>query len=333
MKGKMLSNFKKFLVISLCLIIQAPFLGSGLLYASEVDNQNLETTENIESTAENNNTTSDTDVTVDTSVTDYSSFSSETSSQNMMVMATSTLNSIVVNYVDETTGENIAPSYRALIESGSTWSATSPDISGYEISDISQATMTGVGGQDGKIATYVVKYHPIDTTYTIIHMMELDKGVYYQIDSEQRLALSNTTVEVMPKNYTGCTCITADCVVKVAPDGTSCIYLYYDHTDSLYTIYFYTEGSYVSSISGQEGDAIIPPADPTRAGYDFAGWSEAIPSTMPDHNMYINATWVPGEANYLVEYYKENPEKNGEYMLERTVAKTGLTGHRQEQQI
>ena len=60
-----------------------------------------------------------------------------------------------------------------------------------------------------------------------------------------------------------------------------------------YTITFDTNGgSGVASIT-QDYDTKINVKDPTREGYDFAGWDQKIPDTMPDMNMSLKAIWGP----------------------------------------
>ena len=50
-----------------------------------------------------------------------------------------------------------------------------------------------------------------------------------------------------------------------------------------YTIVFDVDGgSAVESITAAYGDEIEAPADPTKTGYAFGGWSEEIPAIMPD---------------------------------------------------
>ena len=46
------------------------------------------------------------------------------------------------------------------------------------------------------------------------------------------------------------------------------------------------------------------PANPTRDGYEFAGWDGELPSTMPDYEVSLKATWTPvGPATHKVEYF------------------------------
>ena len=63
-------------------------------------------------------------------------------------------------------------------------------------------------------------------------------------------------------------------------------------TVNKYTITFETDGgSDVVPITQDYGTEITKPADPTKTGYTFIGWSEAIPATMPAKNMTITAKW------------------------------------------
>ena len=60
-----------------------------------------------------------------------------------------------------------------------------------------------------------------------------------------------------------------------------------------YTLTFDTNGgSAIAPITQDYGTAITAPADPTKTGYTFAGWTPAIPATMPAENMTIKAKWA-----------------------------------------
>ena len=60
-----------------------------------------------------------------------------------------------------------------------------------------------------------------------------------------------------------------------------------------YTITFNSnDGTDVDPITQDYGSTVTPPAAPTKTGYDFAGWTPALPETMPAGNMTVTATWT-----------------------------------------
>ena len=64
-------------------------------------------------------------------------------------------------------------------------------------------------------------------------------------------------------------------------------------TVNQYTLTFDTNGgSTIAPITQDYGTAITAPADPTKTGYTFAGWTPVIPSTMPAENLTIKAKWT-----------------------------------------
>jgi len=64
-----------------------------------------------------------------------------------------------------------------------------------------------------------------------------------------------------------------------------------------YTITFDSNGgSEVASVTQDYNTVITRPSDPTKDGYDFAGWSPALPNTMPAEDMTLKAVWGPKEV-------------------------------------
>lgn len=60
-----------------------------------------------------------------------------------------------------------------------------------------------------------------------------------------------------------------------------------------YTITFDSNGgSAVAPITQNFGMAVTAPANPTRAGFGFTGWTPAIPATMPAANLTLVAGWI-----------------------------------------
>ena len=88
---------------------------------------------------------------------------------------------------------------------------------------------------------------------------------------------------------------TTDIVVKIGTKTYTLTILRNSGTGggaTSYTLTFDTNGgSTIAPITQDYGTAITAPADPTKTGYTFAGWTPAIPTTMPAENLTVTAQW------------------------------------------
>ncbi len=78
--------------------------------------------------------------------------------------------------------------------------------------------------------------------------------------------------------------------------------------------------------------AALRPANPTKAGYTFAGWytnsdcagtAYTIPDTMPGENVTLYAKWTPNMASYTVEHYQKGLD--GMYVLAERQTMSGIS--------
>ena len=84
---------------------------------------------------------------------------------------------------------------------------------------------------------------------------------------------------------------------------------------NIYKIKYVVEGKVINEVSLNYGDKIAKVDDPTLEGYEFIGWSEQLPESMPDHDIEVHAifnkveftiTYMVDGTVYKVETYREN---------------------------
>ena len=66
-------------------------------------------------------------------------------------------------------------------------------------------------------------------------------------------------------------------------------------------------GSAVEAINTNYGTTVTPPADPTKTGYKFDGWSPAVPATMPAANIICIAQWAEIIPSFTITDTELNP--------------------------
>lgn len=107
--------------------------------------------------------------------------------------------------------------------------------------------------------------------------------------------------------------------------------LYWDNLKDGYVIAPFTNGgSYLPIIIKKYEEAVAAPEDPTKSGYQFAGWysdesltrSFTFPKTMPNVDTNIYAAWVPAtDTPYTVEHYRQKLGSSEYELAEREVLK------------
>ena len=95
--------------------------------------------------------------------------------------------------------------------------------------------------------------------------------------------------------------------------------------DGYYIAYDTAGGTNVDPTVKKFGEAVTPPENPTRRGYDFTGWyidalctiPYEFPATMPNEDTLVYAGWTPASVYYTVEHYTQNIGGNGYTLYER----------------
>lgn len=186
-----------------------------------------------------------------------------------------------------------------------------------------------------------------NTGYTVEHYLQkLEGDGYTKQETEELTGTTGENVNAAPKSYTGFTCDEkVEGTIKsgtIAADGSLVLKLYY--TRNSYTV-TYTDGVDGAEVFADDehnnvayGSTIPAFKDgtPTRAGYNFNGWTSSVEgvtpsSAMPASNVTFTATWT--EKNKATINYEVvgpagcgsvNPANEWKYVDDLTAA-TGST--------
>ena len=171
------------------------------------------------------------------------------------------------------------------------------DFAGWKLNGVGDAmmTVTIAQGSTGHLA-YTATWTP--TVYNIVYTMDggtatPDNPTTYTIETET-FTLNNPTktghtFKGWKLNGEG------DAMMEVTIAQGSTGHLAYTATWQVnkYTITFDSNGgSDVDPITLDYGSTVTAPAAPTKTGYDFAGWTPALPATMPAENITVTANWT-----------------------------------------
>ena len=223
--------------------------------------------------------------------------------------------SIIINYVFANGGQAANP-WTATVAKGSDYNqtVTSPTVVGYAPD---QATVDVDVKDIQSDKTYTVKYQPAEVEFTVKHYQQnVSNDEYILADTETKTGYTESKVgDKLKKSYDGFTGLLYDTTTKIASDGSTVVEIYYDR--NYYLMNFDLDGGYgVEPIYARYG-AKIEVGKPTKAGYEFVGWtkdnqSATISDTMSAENTTYKASWEKGDnVKFTVVFWYENADDDG----------------------
>ena len=217
---------------------------------------------------------------------------------------------IIISYVFED-GEQAANPWSATVATGSTYvqDITSPVVVGYE------PDQAVVHVDSAAATTYTVTYKPAKVGFTVKHFLQNTTNDDYTLHSSVPMTgLTNSPVgKGLGGSIEGFTTLLYDTTTKIAADGSTEVEIYYDR--NYYLMSFDLDGGYgVEPIYARYG-APVSVGEPTKGGYEFTGWTPAIPAAVPASNLTFKANWKAGTSGFTVVFWYENanPETDGTY--------------------
>ena len=236
---------------------------------------------------------------------------------------------IVINYKFEN-NEIVSDPYTANLAEGSSFSATVtfPTVVGY-LPYVGETQQNSIELNYTSITADVtinVVYKPTNVNYTVIHYQQnVDNDQYTEVARETKQGLTGAQVPEVAKTYEGFYNLLYE-KPAIAADGSTVIEVYYDRY--YYLMNFDMDGGYgTEPVYARYGAPIGEVTEPTKAGYEFGGWSETdggtaveIPKTMPAANKTYYAIWAPNAtAKVTIVFWGENADDEGySYLADQT---------------
>lgn len=210
--------------------------------------------------------------------------------------------------------------YPVDVEVDSTITApTAPEKDGYNFVDwYIKGTNTAFNGTMPTADTvYEARYTAGANTKVAIEIYTMNTEGVYEKTVGYTFGVTDTTAWIEP-NYDlpGLTPNLEKSKLSdaVAADGSTVLSIYYDR--DLYKVTWDVDGVETTD-DVYYGAVIVAPADPAKDGYTFAGWTPAVPATMPEENLKFTATWA--EADYTVTYVVNGTKTTETYKYGATV--------------
>lgn len=202
---------------------------------------------------------------------------------------------------------------------------TSPDVVGYTPDQTSIKLDFKTFTKD---TDFYVTYQPNIVDYETHHLLENIARDKYELAADKTVvkkAPVDSVVTAEPLDIEGFTAIPPYQEEKVPAKGTLQLEVKYER--NTYTLSYNTDGgSYVPSEIRAFEEALTPPADPTKPGFNFAGWEPALPQSMPARDLEVKAKWETTEGTpYKFAYYLQNANDDNDTLL-GLVDAVGKTG-------
>ena len=154
-------------------------------------------------------------------------------------------------------------------------------------------------------------YPEADTTYTAVYEARA-YSVSYFVDGKAKLEISLEYGEPVPTKVASVKVPAGyelsgwytdeACTVEYAGGtmGAETIKLYAKTTPIEYNAIFVVDGETYETVPTAFEDKIAAPADPSKAGYKFAGWSPDADGIFTEtEDMYFYATWIPVDGDVI----------------------------------
>lgn len=214
---------------------------------------------------------------------------------------------IIIKYVFQN-GEQAANPWTATLPENDTMTrdVESPVVIGYE------PNFEVVHVDSSTQITYEVVYSPTFVNFTVKHYLQNISNDEYILDTTETIDTKKTENPVgdgLQKTYEGFTALLYDTTTKIAADGSTVVEIYYDR--NYYLLNLDLDGGYGAEPMYARYGTKVEIAEPTRAGYTFAGWTPTLPETIPANNMTCKAAWTANDkAKVTVVIWGQNANDN-----------------------